>query len=76
MGKEETMLKKEYLRGGKNEIIGSVVSGFSDESAVVRDEHEQIVGKTSERFHNTRDEHGLLVSTNTADAGLLIKGRK
>jgi hypothetical protein len=68
-------LKKEYLRGGKNEIIGSVTTGFSDESTVVRDEHEKIIGRTSDRFHATRDEHGGLVSTNCADPGLLI-GRK
>ena len=69
------MLKKEYIRDGRNKIIGSVTSGFSDESATVRDEHEQIVGRTSERFHTTRDEHSGLVSNNTADPGLLI-GRK
>jgi hypothetical protein len=70
------MLKKQYIRDGKNRIVGSVTSGFSDESAVIRDEHEHIVGRTSERFHTTRDEHGGLVSTNSADAGLLIKGKK
>jgi hypothetical protein len=70
------MLKKEYIRDGKNRIVGSVTSGFADESAVVRDEHEKIVGRTSERFHNTRDEHGGLVSTNSSDAGLLINKKK
>jgi hypothetical protein len=70
------MLKKEYVRGSKNEIIGSITSEFSDDSSTIRDEHERIVGRTSERFHTTRDEHGGLVSTNTADAGLLIRGRK
>jgi hypothetical protein len=70
------MLKKEYVRDGKNKIIGSVTSGFSDESSVVRDEHEQIVGRTSDRFHTTRDEHGGLVSINRADAGLLINRKK
>jgi hypothetical protein len=59
-------LKKQYIRDGKNQIIGSVTSGFSDESTVVRDEHERIVGRTSERFHTTRDERGALVSVNTA----------
>jgi hypothetical protein len=71
------MLKKEYIRGGKNEIIGSVTSGFvGSYETIVRDEHEHIVGKTSERFHTTRDEHGGLVSTNSANAGLLISGKK
>lgn len=68
-------LEKHYVRDGRNKIIGSVTSGFSDESATVRDEQEKIVGRTSERFHTTRDEHGGLVSNNTADPGLLI-GRK
>jgi hypothetical protein len=68
-------LKKEYVRDGKRQIIGSVTSGFSDTSAVVRDEDNQIAGRTSERFHTTRDEHGNLVSINSPDPGLLI-GRK
>jgi YD repeat-containing protein len=68
-------LKKEYVRDGKRRIIGSVTTGFSDTSAVVRDENNQITGRTSERFHNTRDGHGNLVSINSPDPGLLI-GRK
>jgi hypothetical protein len=71
------MLKKEYIRDGKNQIVGSITSGFvGSYETIVKDEHEQITGTTSERFHTTRDEHGGLVSTNTADAGLLIKGKK
>jgi len=70
------MLKKEYVRDGRNRIIGSVTSGFADESAVVRDEHEHIVGRTSDRFHTTCDEKGGLVSINSADAGLLINRKK
>jgi hypothetical protein len=74
--KEEAMsLSKKYVRDGKRQIIGSVTSGFSDTSAVVRNE-DKIVGRTSERFHTTRDEHGKLVSVNTPDAGLLIGKRK
>ena len=69
-------LKKEYVRDGNRQIIGSVTSGFSDESSVVRDEHEQILGRTSDRFHTTRDANGGLVSSNTSDPGLLIKTRK
>jgi deazaflavin-dependent oxidoreductase (nitroreductase family) len=52
-----------------------VTSGHSDTSAVVRDEKNQITGRTSERFHTTRDGHGNLVSINSPDPGLLI-GRK
>jgi hypothetical protein len=69
-------LKKEYVRGGKREIIGSVTTGFSDTSAVIRDERSQITGRTSERFNTTRDGHGNLVSTNTADPGLVINRKK
>jgi hypothetical protein len=68
-------LKKDYVRDGKRRIIGSVTSGYSDTSAVVRDEKNQIAGRTSEKFRTTRDGHGNLVSTNSPDPGLLI-GRK
>ena len=54
---------------GKRRIIGSVTSGFSDESAVVRDEDNKLSGRTSERYDTTRDEHGNLVSINSADPG-------
>jgi hypothetical protein len=71
------MLKKEYVRDGKNKIIGSVTSGFvGSYETLVKDAHEQVVGTTSERFHTTRDEHGGLVSINSADPGLLINRKK
>jgi hypothetical protein len=71
------MLKKEYIRDGKNRVIGSVTTGYEGAfDSIVRDEHEQIVGRSSERFHTTRDEHGGLVSINSADPGLLIKPKK
>lgn len=69
------MLKKDYVRDGSRKIIASVTSGFSDTSAVVRDEGNRITGRTNERFHTTRDARGNLVSINFADTGLLI-GRK
>jgi hypothetical protein len=69
-------LKKEYVRDGKRRIIGSVTSGYDDRSAVVRDEQNQIAGRTSERFHTTRDNRGNLVSTNSPDPGLLINRKK
>jgi hypothetical protein len=47
--------------------------GFGDGSAVVRDEHENILGRTSDRFHTTRDTYGNLVSIGTSDHGLLIR---
>jgi hypothetical protein len=70
------MLKKEYIRDGKRRIIGSVTSGYSDTSAVIRDEKNQITGRTSEKFHTTRDNHGNLVSINSPDPGLLINRKQ
>ena len=69
-------LEKKYIRDGKQRIIGSVTNGFDDTTAVTRDEHNKITGRTSERFHTTRDGHGNLVSINSPDPGLLIGKRK
>jgi hypothetical protein len=68
-------LTKRYLRDGKSRIIGSITSGYSDTSSVVRNAHEQIAGRTNERCNTVRDAHGNLVSINSSDPGLLI-GRK
>jgi hypothetical protein len=71
------MLKKKYVRDGEHRVVGSVTSGYEGAfESIVRDEREQIVGRTSERFGTTRDEDGGLVSTNTADPGLLIRRKK
>ncbi len=71
------MLKKEYVRDGEHRIIGSVTNGYEGAfDTIVKDEHERIVGRTSERFGTTRDENGGLVSTNSADPGLLINRKK
>jgi hypothetical protein len=70
-------LEKRYIRDGEHRIIGSTTTGFVGAyDTVVKDEHEQIVGRTSERFHTTRDEHGGLVSTNSSDPGLVINRKK
>jgi YD repeat-containing protein len=67
------MLKKDYVRDGNRRIIGSVTTGYSDSSKTVRDDKNQIAGRTNERFGTTRDAHGRLVSINSADPGLLIR---
>jgi len=60
-------LTKRYLRDGKNLIIGSVTSGYSGgTSDVVRNEQNQITGRTSNLFHTTRDGSGRIVSTDAA----------
>jgi hypothetical protein len=70
------MLNKHYIRDGNRKIIGSVTTGFDDTTAVVRDESNQITGRTNERFGTTRDAHGKLVSINSSDPGLLINQKK
>jgi YD repeat-containing protein len=72
------MLKKTYVRDGRNRLIGSVTTGFRGSfEALVRDEQGNIMGRTSERFGTTRDAQGNLISLNTADPGLLInRGKK
>ena len=69
-------LSKDYIRDGNRKIIASVTSGFSAETKLVRDEGGEILGRTSERFHNSRDGDGKVVSVNTSDPGLLIKRKK
>ena len=70
------MLKKHFIRDGSRKIIGSVTTGYSGgTSDVVRNEQNEITGRTSNLFHTTRDGQGNLVSTNTGDPGLVI-GRK
>lgn len=67
-------LKIDYLRKS-GQILGSVTSGFSDDSATVRDRGGRVLGHTSDRFCTTRDSSGKLLSTNTASPGLLIPKR-
>ena len=70
-------LKKEFVRDGSRRIIGSITTGYTGSfETLVRDAHEHIIGRTSESFGTTRDEHGKLVSINTADPGLLIGRHK
>lgn len=73
---ERMSLTKRYVRDGRNRLIGSVTSGYGDSSSVVRDEHEGMAGRASERFNTVRDAHGNLVSINSSDPGLLIGHRK
>jgi hypothetical protein len=66
-------LVKNHVRDGKRKIIGSVTSGFSDSSSVVRGPDGQLFGRTSERFNTTRNKDSRLVSANKSDTGLLFK---
>ncbi len=67
-------LRKTYVRDGQHRIIGSVTTGFTGAfDTIVHDEPGEFLGRTSEHFGTTRDNHGKFVSINTADPGLLIK---
>jgi hypothetical protein len=66
------ILKKDYIRDGNRKIIGSVTTGYSDTSAVGRDEGNRIAGRTNDRFRTTRDSSDKLVAINSADPGLLL----
>jgi hypothetical protein len=69
-------LKKDYVRDGRNRIVGSKTSGYSDRSELVRDSDNQIAGRTSGTFNTTRDRDGSIVSVNSSDPGLLIRRKK
>jgi YD repeat-containing protein len=66
------MLKKNIIRDGRNRVVGSVTSVYAAGSSIVRDAEGRLLGKTSEKFHSTRDARGKLVSVNTPDSGLLF----
>jgi hypothetical protein len=66
------MLKVEYVRDGKNKIIGTKTSGFSNGDTVARDSSGKVLGRSSNKFGNTRDASGRLTSTNQADADSLF----
>jgi len=72
-------LTKTYVRDGNRKIIGSITTGFTGAfDTIVRDESGDVLGRTSEHFGTTRDNHGTLVSIDSADPGLLLgnKGRR
>ena len=66
------MLKINFVRDGKNQIMGSVTSGFANCDTVARDHDGKVLGHANDRFNNTRDGSGHLVSRNVADVRLLF----
>jgi hypothetical protein len=69
----DAMLKTEYVRDGKNKIIGCITTGFGSGETVARDTDGRILGHSNCKFGNTRDGRGRLVSQTTADVGLLFR---
>lgn len=61
-------LIKEFIRDGNHRIVGSITMGYRGSfDKLVRDADDRIIGRTSEFFRTTRDQHGQLVSINSAD---------
>jgi hypothetical protein len=66
------MLKKEFIRDGTRRIIGSVTAGYSDTSAVVRDEGNRMRGALATVFTRPAT---VAASWLPSDPGLLIRKR-
>ena len=66
------MMKIEYVRDGKYQIIGKKTSGLAAGGTVARDLHGKILGRSSELFGTTRDAKGSLTSANQADVNTLF----
>ena len=67
------MLKKEYVRNGKNQIIGKKTTGFLNGDTVARDANGKILRRANSKFDITRDSEDRITSTNQADADSLFK---
>ena len=65
-------LKTDFIKKS-GVLIASVTSGYTEGSNTVRDSGGCVLGHTASRFNTTRDSNGKLVSTNSADPGLLIR---
>ena len=76
-GRNTLALDKKYIRDFDGKIVGNVTTGFdSGHGSVVRDNNGEVLGRTSTRFNETRDSSSRIVSSNTADPGLLINRKK
>lgn len=67
------MSKTEFIRDGKNQIMGIVTSGFANGDSIARDRSGKILGHSNSTFENTRDADGRLVSRNADDVSLLFR---
>jgi hypothetical protein len=67
------MLKTEYVRDGKNQLIGTKTTGFPNGDVTARDSAGNTLGHSRGKFGNTRDAGGRLVSQNQADVDLLFR---
>jgi hypothetical protein len=66
------MLKIEYVRDGKSQIVGSKTTGFANGDTVARDHDGRIVGHSNNKFSTTRDSNAQIRSSNQADVESLF----
>jgi hypothetical protein len=64
-------MKTSTIRDGRGQITGSVTR-FNNGDEVARDKSGSVQGRSSEKYGNTRDSSGRIVS-NDADARGLLK---
>ena len=62
------MTKIEWVRDGKQQILGSKTICTSTGITVARDRSGKILGHSNDKAHITRDSHGRLVRSGEADA--------
>jgi hypothetical protein len=67
------MLKIEYIRDGKNQIIANNTSGIANSETVVRNRSGRVLGHSNSVFNNVRDSQGSVVSRNSDDPDLLLR---
>jgi hypothetical protein len=66
------VLKNEYVRNGKNQIIGRKTTGFTNGDIVARDVNGNTLGRANSKLGITRDSAGRITSTNLGDADSLF----
>ena len=66
------MMKIEWVRDGKQQILGTKTVCADIGITVARDRDGKILSHSSEQFRNTRDARGRLVRSNEADVDCLF----
>ena len=66
------MMKIEWVRDRKQQILGTKTVCADSGVTVARDRDGKILGHSSERFRTTRDARGRLVRSNEADVDCLF----
>ena len=67
------MLKIKPVRDGHGQLLGTTTTDTESGDVTARERGGRTLGHSSSTFNNTRGSSGRLVSTNTADVGLLFR---